>query len=425
MDMDLNDLIGVAELIVLGQVEVVYPSRWNTPDGKLPEGMTIYTLSPDVLPLFTDVEFRIGQTLKGDAGGKERVRVRTIGGEYEGMPFRYQNLPLLDLGQKYLLFLERYPERPTAPIDPDHYVITDAFAIADGQAIAMKHGGYDVPLEAIPFLLRMPQGNPFLVGRRVSLAEAQAEFGWEVPLPQGREVREVWVAREACCTHAVAVWFDDGLWLVMRNRVEDRLDVEELLERAPEMAMVEVKGYPGGGGCPGVIEKDGRQFSHLGNVTVVLKDCLTLALYSDSLSLGALLEIAEMIPLPAPADDALYIRFDPLKLLDLLKAGVEARAAGQIDRDIAAELQGELDSVLDSLNEWDVAAAIDKLNTFINEVSTQRGQKIAGEAASGLISQAYNIIDVLRVVRPTATPDATLTLEEPPAETPALTHSAP
>jgi hypothetical protein len=53
VEMTLDILINEADLIVIGGVETIFPGRWNTPDGKLPKGITVDTITPDKI-IFTD-----------------------------------------------------------------------------------------------------------------------------------------------------------------------------------------------------------------------------------------------------------------------------------------------------------------------------------------------------------------------------------
>ncbi len=301
--MDLDDLVSAAELIVLGQVETVYPSRWNTSDGQLPEGMTLANIDFSVYPLFTDHEVRVLQVLKGHPE-QDHVRVRTFGGEYEGIGFVYFPSIVLEQGQTYLFLLGRCPECSTGHIIPEHYICWEVFTLSDNQAIPQRRPlEYEFSLDDLieyirttaVFRLRMPQGNPFLAGERITLAQLREILRSEIPVPPGRQIQEIWGGYYH--RYAFAIWFDDGLLCIIKIWGGDPPKREALLAEAPQLQRVEVQGYLGVGTSPGILEKDGQVYSYPGQVMLWLdEDFLTVALYSEALSLEALLDIAEAMP---------------------------------------------------------------------------------------------------------------------------------
>lgn len=118
-----KELVASADRIVLGTVETVYPSRWNTPDGNLPSNTTIQTLSPDTR-IFTDVAIRVERNMKGPVGDVVRVRIRggTVG--QDTMIADYE--PEFAVGQRILLFLRAEDDRIAGNIGPEHYVVAGA-----------------------------------------------------------------------------------------------------------------------------------------------------------------------------------------------------------------------------------------------------------------------------------------------------------
>jgi hypothetical protein len=83
-------------------------------------------------------------------------------------------------------------------------------------------------------------------------------------------------------------------------------------------------------------------------------------------------------------------------LIEQLIAQVKAL---NLQQGISNSLDAKLDAVkkaLDDVNDNNDAAAINALETFINAVEAQRGNKILDEDADALIEAAQEIIDLLR-----------------------------
>lgn len=121
--MSIDDLIDKSDLVVIGWVDTIYPSRWNTLDGNLPNDVTVETISSDMV-IFTDVSFSISEILKGKIE-QSQVRVRTFGGEVKQDRMMISGEPLLIAGQTYLLFLS--PDTGlTSEIEPGHFLVTGA-----------------------------------------------------------------------------------------------------------------------------------------------------------------------------------------------------------------------------------------------------------------------------------------------------------
>lgn len=121
--MSIDDLIAKSDLIVMGWEDTVYPSRWNTSDGNLPNDVTVETISSDMI-IFTDISFHISEILKGKIE-QSQVRVRTFGGEVKQDRVIVFGQPSLEAGQTYLLFL-RPDTGTTSEIEPGHFLVTGA-----------------------------------------------------------------------------------------------------------------------------------------------------------------------------------------------------------------------------------------------------------------------------------------------------------
>ena len=135
--MSLDTLITDADLIVVGTADVAYPSRWNTPNGKLPRGTTVYSITPDKI-IFTDINFNVNQVVKGEKK-QNIVRIRSLGGVVEQDQMIADDA-ILEFGKNYLLFLSQ-DTRLTEDIDPIHYWTfgyQGVYEISDGKAISVK-----------------------------------------------------------------------------------------------------------------------------------------------------------------------------------------------------------------------------------------------------------------------------------------------
>ncbi len=138
-ELTLDELITKADLIVVGQAKTVYPSRWNTPNGKLPDGVTTKNLSTKNI-IFTDLNFLVSQTIKGENGAS--VLIRTFGGQVDQDIMTISPVESLETGQVYLLFLSRDNTGLTASIDPSHYLVLGSiqgtYKVSDGKAISFR-----------------------------------------------------------------------------------------------------------------------------------------------------------------------------------------------------------------------------------------------------------------------------------------------
>ncbi len=138
-EMSLDTLITEADLIVIGSVDKVHPSRWNTPSGKLPKGITVHTITPDKV-IFTDVNFSVDQILKGQSNQKT-VRIRSLGGVVGQDQMIVSGVASLEIGNTYLLFLGK-DTGSTADITPGHYFVRGGlqglYQISEGKATSFR-----------------------------------------------------------------------------------------------------------------------------------------------------------------------------------------------------------------------------------------------------------------------------------------------
>ncbi len=122
--MTLDEVITESALIVIGRLAHIYPSRWNTDDGKMPTAPWIKDVLDaigDGYDIFTEVDILVSEVLKGEVK-KETVRICILGGEVEGVRLTLEgspsivgavqnspakDYPTIDFDHTYLFFLHR------------------------------------------------------------------------------------------------------------------------------------------------------------------------------------------------------------------------------------------------------------------------------------------------------------------------------
>jgi len=120
----IDDLIEESELIIIGKVDTILPSKWKSPKGDIPENLTVSIILENDMSIVTDHLIAIDKILKGDF--KEPVvRVRIFVGEIDQVRFKSSSEPSYKLGQSYLLFLHK-DHGPTQIVDPGDYIALNA-----------------------------------------------------------------------------------------------------------------------------------------------------------------------------------------------------------------------------------------------------------------------------------------------------------
>lgn len=134
---DLVDFIADSDVIAIGIVEDVAPSRWSTENGRLPPGTAAESV-PMNATIFTDSTFNVARVLKGEVE-TSRLRIRTFGGTVGDVTLTVEGDEAPRAGQEYLLFLVD-DTGSTATIGPTHYLALggayDRFEIHQGKAIS-------------------------------------------------------------------------------------------------------------------------------------------------------------------------------------------------------------------------------------------------------------------------------------------------
>lgn len=133
-ELSLDDLIKLADLIVIGEFDKSNPSKWSTADGKLPDNATIDQVSREGLSIFTDWDFNVTDFIKGEALSPI-ISIRTFGGQVGEDRMIVSDAPSYELGKTYLLFLF-LETGPTSDVAPGAYYGTSSpYEIKDGKAI--------------------------------------------------------------------------------------------------------------------------------------------------------------------------------------------------------------------------------------------------------------------------------------------------
>ncbi len=132
----INDFIAEAELILIGTVNTVFSSRWDTVSGDIPPEWTLEDIYEADAGIFTDTSISIDQLLKGNFGNSI-VRVRSFHGEVGNVQWLSDVEPAFTEGSSYVLFLVQ-DDGPTAGVDPGDYISVNAvdaiYIITDGIA---------------------------------------------------------------------------------------------------------------------------------------------------------------------------------------------------------------------------------------------------------------------------------------------------
>ncbi len=138
-EMSLDDLIRRADIIVLGDVDIVDASRWNTIDGNLPDNITAKTITSKYI-IYTDQVFLPQQIIKG-IDNQESIRIRNFGGQVGQDIMTMSPDPTLDPKEIYLLFLVK-DSTWSSENDQAHYIILGAdqglYKVSDGKAVSFR-----------------------------------------------------------------------------------------------------------------------------------------------------------------------------------------------------------------------------------------------------------------------------------------------
>ena len=121
----IDEMIYRSELILIGEVETILPSKWNSSKDINTRYLTPKDVGELGVGMYTDTIITPISFLKGDLPEDFILRVRSFGGTIEHVTFENLMSPSFQEGQKYLLFL--YKDTGTTQIiDPGDYIPINA-----------------------------------------------------------------------------------------------------------------------------------------------------------------------------------------------------------------------------------------------------------------------------------------------------------
>jgi len=119
--LSIDEKIREAEIIIIGELKTVLPSRWDSDDGKGPQVVTPQSIFEADLSIFTDSLLLVNELLKGEVDDQGIIRVRSFSGEADNVRWVDNSQPAFEHGQTYLLFLKKNTG-PTRNLDAGAYM---------------------------------------------------------------------------------------------------------------------------------------------------------------------------------------------------------------------------------------------------------------------------------------------------------------
>lgn len=118
--LDTEELSNCSEIIVIGTVKEILPSKWTSSDGKRPNGIDSFSLENSI---YTDITISVDKYLKNPSSSKE-VTVRVDGGTVGNDTLEADYEPTFEPGERILLFLTEDVVISTSNIEPKHFRVT-------------------------------------------------------------------------------------------------------------------------------------------------------------------------------------------------------------------------------------------------------------------------------------------------------------
>lgn len=127
----LNNLILMADSIVVGEVTGISSSKWNTPDGKKPTfgDNTSYII-------YTDIEISAEDFLKNPQKTGV-VFIRVLGGVVGEDAMEFEDQPSFNVNENVLIFLKEDEDPRTKNIGPKHFITA---GLHQGKIPILKNG---------------------------------------------------------------------------------------------------------------------------------------------------------------------------------------------------------------------------------------------------------------------------------------------
>lgn len=136
--LDDEQLSNSSDIIVIGKVKEILPSKWNSIDGKRPDNIHKFSIHNFI---YADVVVSVDNYVKNASPSKE-VTVRLDGGTVGNDTYIMSGEANLKLGEKVLLYLHKDTNPDIKDIGPEHYRVTGGlqgkFTLTeDGKAIRL------------------------------------------------------------------------------------------------------------------------------------------------------------------------------------------------------------------------------------------------------------------------------------------------
>lgn len=167
-----HELDNRSQTIVIGTITEIFPSKWNTDDGKR-RGVTIDDIGENDT-MYTDIIVSVESYLKNPLD-QEEVRVRIEGGEDGLVTMTIDSEPSFYKGEKVLVYLceDTYPY--FKDIGPEHFIVTGysqgKFSLTD-DGIAVR--AYKDPLELDELKTAIMNGDY----SKFDMETTDEEIGW-------------------------------------------------------------------------------------------------------------------------------------------------------------------------------------------------------------------------------------------------------
>ena len=116
----LEDLSKNSDVIVMGTVKEILPSKWNSADGKRPD--KVVEFGPYDL-IYTDIIISVDKYVKNPLSSEE-VIVRVEGGKVGNDTMAVEDEPSFKTGEKVLLYLTEDTSPGTKDTGPEHFKVT-------------------------------------------------------------------------------------------------------------------------------------------------------------------------------------------------------------------------------------------------------------------------------------------------------------
>ncbi|WP_229397121.1 hypothetical protein [Methanosarcina sp. DH1] len=134
-----DELRSHSDMIVIGTVKEILPSKWNTIDGKQPDKPISELYFENII--YTDIIISVDEYLKNPLSSRDVV-VRVTGGTVGNVKMTTDADPSFKTGEKVLIYLNKDNNSNTKDFGPEHFIVTNFYRgkytlTDDGKAITL------------------------------------------------------------------------------------------------------------------------------------------------------------------------------------------------------------------------------------------------------------------------------------------------